>query len=330
MKRIFAFILLVVAFSSCDDGDLTQVTFEFDDTLAGKCGSGTPDFFIYKIQDNRALIIQLPEANFPNRVSADLTTQPEILNIEDEKIRLIYREYSDKITGAMLCSTIPVSDPVVIQEREATKGKIQITTTAIKSEPDANGATKIIAYLHTLIFTDLVFELEDGTNQINESFSQVSYQTDAVPFANFAGLTNLFSCPDNTNKLFKYNPTQALVLNLSDDDVAVLFSSDAGPKTRLISDTNNLSHLFFNTQMTSLANNYFCTDPTPTTPPITEEYIAANGVAGQTGIIEVTTLASDNGFKHTIVFKKVRLVKGSLKVEMGDQFTFGEITIPTN
>lgn len=321
MKRFFAFIFLVLALSSCDDGDLTQVTFEFDDSLAKACGSETPDFFIYKIQDNRALIIQLSESNFQNRVSADLTTQPDLLDIEDLNlnIRVIYREYSGEITENTLCSTIPVSNPVVVEEREATKGKIKITTTAIKSEPDANGATKIIAYSHALVFTDLVFE-----NQINEGFNQVIYQTTATAFNNFAGLNSLFSCENDDTFLFKYNPTQSLVLDLSEADAAFLFSNEAGPKTRLINDTNKLTHYFYNTDINTLNNAYFCTNPTPDTPPVIDAYFAENGIEGERGIIEVTSLASDNGFKHTIVLKKIRLVKGSLKVEMGDEFIFGE------
>lgn len=322
MKRFFAFIFLTLALSSCDDGDLTQVTFEFDDTiLAEACGSETPDFFIYKIQDNRALIIQIPEEKFPNRISADLTTQPELLDIENLNlnIRVIYREYSGEITENTLCSTIPVSNPVVVEEREATKGKIKITTTAIKSEPDANGATKIIAYSHALVFTDLKFE-----NQINEGFNQVIYQTTATAFNNFAGLTSLFSCENDDTFLFKYNPTQSLVLDLSDADAAFLFSNEAGPKTRLINDATKLTHYFYNTDINTLNNAYFCTNPTPDTPPVIDAYFAENGIDGERGIIEVTSLASDNGFKHTIVLKKIRLVKGSLKVEMGDEFIFGE------
>ena len=330
MKRFLAFLLFTVVFSSCDDGDLTQVSFEFDDTIAKSCNADTDKFFIYKMQDNRALIIQLPESNFPNRISADLTTQPESLTINANTIRLIYREYSGKVTEKTMCSAVPVSNPTVVEEREASEGKITITTTAIKSEPDANGATKIIAYSHALVFTDLKFNLGDDTSQINEAFSQVIYETNAVPFTNFVGLTSLFSCENDNTFLFKYDPTQALVLDLKPEDAAYLFSGEAGPKTRLISTDTKLTHFFFDTTIAFLTNDYFCTVPTPDTPPITDAYRAENGIENQSGIIEVTSLASDNGFKHKIVLKNVRLTKGSLKVQMGNEFIFGEINIPTN
>lgn len=332
MKRFFAFFLLVVVFSSCDDGDLTQVSFEFDDSDAKSCPNiSENNFFIYKKQGNRALIIQLPQSKFLNQVSADLATQPTPLTINNSSIKLIYREYSGEVTDNTFCSSIPTADPVVVKEYAATAGEITITTTAITSEPDANGATSIDNFLHTLVFKDLKFDLGDANNQINESFAQVTYKTKATTFLNFAGLPSLLSCPSDKTFLFKYKAdpiitteSQALTLDLSDSDAAFLFSNDAGPKTRLLSAENKLTHLFFNTTTFFLTNDYFCTIPTPATPAIIDAYTAQNGVENQTGIIEVTTLASDNGFKHTIVLKKVRLVKGSLKKEMGDEFIFGE------
>lgn len=323
MKHFFALILVAVLFASCDDGDLTQVSFEFDDKAAGKCGSGSPDFFIYKIQDQRALIIQLPESSFKNEISADKITPTLPLAINGSSIRLIYREYSGEITSNTMCSTIPVSDPVVVNEREATEGTITITTTALKSEPDANGATKITGYLHTLVFKDLVFDLGGGNTQINEAFTQVTYETAATTFTSFAGISPVFSCENDITYLFKYLDKQAIVLDLSDADAAFLFSGEPGPKTRLISSDNKLTRLFFDTTMSTLDNAYFCTTPLPETPPVIDTFTAENGIADQSGIIEVTSLPSDTGFKHTIILKKVRLVKGTLKVEMGNEYIFG-------
>ncbi|WP_432671348.1 hypothetical protein [Flavobacterium sp. SM2513] len=324
MKRFLAFLLLAVVFSSCDDGDLSQVSFEFDDSLAVQCGTETDDFFIYKTQDRRALIIQLPEINFPNRISADLSTQPAPLIINGSTVRLIYREYSGDVSQSTICSTVPAANPYVVQEREATEGTITITTTAIKTEPDANGTTAITYYLHTLVFKDLVFDLDDGNKQINEAFTQVTYKTTATPFTPFAGLTGLFSCENDDTFLFKYTGNQALVLDLNNDDAAFLFSGEAGPKTRLISAESKLTRFFFNTDITTLNNDYFCANLTPATPPITDAFKAEDGVENVSGIIEVTSLASDNGFKHTIVLKNVRMVKGTLKVQMGTEYIFGE------
>jgi hypothetical protein len=324
MKRFFALFLSILVFSSCDDGDLTQVSFEFDDTVAEDCGMDTDNFFIFKTQDRRALIIQLPESSFENLISVDRPTPPLPLVIDANSIRLIYREYSDEVSINTFCSVVPVAYPAVVQEREATEGKITITTTAIRSEPDANGATRITNFLHTLVFSDLKFDLGDGNSQINEAFTQVTYLTDATPFTNFAGLTGIFSCEDETTFLFKFLNTQALILNLDPADYAFLFSDEAGPKRRLFSSETTLTHAFFNTSAASLSTNYFCANTPPGTPEVLESFNAVNGVDDVSGIIEVTTLSSVNGFMHTIVFKNVRLAKGTLNRELGNAFIFGE------
>ncbi|MDD3003836.1 hypothetical protein [Flavobacterium sp.] len=323
MKQFFAFLLLTVLFSSCDDGDLSQISFEFNDTPAIAC-SNTTGFFIYKTQDKRALIIQLPETSFANLVTADLNSPLQPLSINGSNIRLIYREYSNTISSSTICSSIPAAEPVVLKEYEASEGKIYINTTAIKSEPDANGATKITQYLHTLTFTDLKFELDDTNSQINEAFTQVTYLTTATPFTNFSGETGLFTCEGDNSFFYKFNPTQAMVLDLNEADANFLFTNEAGTKTKLLSNESKLFHLFFDTNTFFLTNDYFCTNPTPPTPPIVDAYTSQNGIEGESGIVEVTSLASDNGFKHTIKLKNVILVKGSLKIQLGNEFILGE------
>ena len=325
MKHFFALILIILLFSSCDDGDLTQVSFEFNNTPANACNNNTTnDFFIFKTQDRRALIVQLQESNFKNEITADKAIQPTPLVINGSTVRLIYREYSDAITSSTICSAVPAANPTVVVEREATEGTITINTTALKSEPDANGATRITGYLHTLVFKDLVFDLGDQNSQINEAFTQITYETAAIPFTPFSGLANLKSCTNDETFLFKYADKQALILDLSATDAAFLFSGESGPKVRLISAENKLTRLFFDTTTTTLTDAFFCINPTPATPAITETFTAENGVADQSGIIEVTTLDSDNGFKHTIILKNIRLAKGSLKVDMGAAYIFGE------
>jgi hypothetical protein len=117
---------------------------------------------------------------------------------------------------------------------------------------------------------------------------------------------------------------QALILDLSDADATFLFSNEAGLKKRLFSSETILTHAFFNTSTSFLNDAYFCTTPTPVTPPSIETFTAENGVAEVSGMIEVTSLPSDNGFKHTIILKKVKLAKGTLKRELGNEFIFGE------
>lgn len=323
MKRFWPFLLLVFVLSSCDDGDLAQVSFDFDDTTAKQCGTGTSDFFIYKTQDKRVLIIQIPEENFPNLLSADEDTPPETLEINGSSIRLIYREYSGTVSVNTICSTVPPATPIVVEEREATEGEITVTTTAIKTEPDANGVTQITHFLHTLVFNDLVFEIGDA-KQINEAFTQITYQTEATDFTNFSNVTGVQSCENDDTFLFKISADQALVLDLSDADAAALFTGEPGPKKRYFSDDTKLQQLFYDTSLAFLNVDYFCADQQPTNPEVIDTFTSVNGVVDQSGLIEVTSLESDNGFKHTIVLKNVRLAKGTLTRQLGNEYIFGE------
>lgn len=334
MKQFLSFLLLTFLLSACDDGELTQVSFEFDDSPAEACNSnsatveGEDNFFIYKTQDKRALIIQIPEENFPNVVTADQNPQLPVLVINGSSNRVIYREYSGTVSESTICSAVPPATPIVVLERKATSGTITVTTTAIKTEPDSNGATQITHFLHTLTFNDLVFELGDENKQINEAFTQITYRTLATGFTNFSTLTNVRSCENDPTYLFKYENKQALILDLSDEDAAALFSDEPGPKKRYFSDDTKLQHLFYDTSFAFLNDDYFCIPPQPTNPEVIDTFTSVNGVVDESGIIEVTTLASDNGFKHTIILKNVRLAKGTLTRQLGNEFIFGEFETP--
>lgn len=328
MKRFLSFLILMFLLTACDDGELTQVEFEFNDTPAQACPNPDPNnFFIFKTQDKRALIIQLPETSFVNELTADELDPPLTLEIDNATVRLIYREYSTEIDEQAFCSIVPPANLVVVTERAALEGKMTITTTAIKTEPDANGVTQITHFLHTLVFNDLVFELDDENKQINEAFTQITYRTPATGFTNFSSLSGVQSCPNNPtpNYLFKFLDKQALVLDLSDEDAAALFTGEPGPKIRYFSDDTKLQHLFYDKLSSAFLNvAYFCNPPQPTNPQVVDTFTSVNGVLDQSGIIEVTSLESDNGFKHTIVLKNVRLAKGTLTRQLGNEYIFGE------
>ena len=57
---------------------------------------------------------------------------------------------------------------------------------------------------------------------------------------------------------------------------------------------------------------------TPATPTLFQEWKAAAGVAKSEGIIEVTTTTFGTGYKHTIVLKKVKMVRGSDDILLGE------------
>jgi hypothetical protein len=65
---------------------------------------------------------------------------------------------------------------------------------------------------------------------------------------------------------------------------------------------------------------------TPDYPPIKELWIAQNGIANESGIIEVTTTTNGpNSFLHTIVVKAVTFQKGNSTFYFGNAILLGNL-----
>ncbi|RZK09649.1 MAG: hypothetical protein EOO46_13195 [Flavobacterium sp.] len=329
MKRFFSFLVLAVLFTSCDDGDMQEVSFEFNESDALKCGSGTSGFFIYKTTDQRALILKLSETNFRNTITSDsLETGFISLDISSTN-QLLYRVYNDDITQNSICPTsgVPASYPVVTEERIADGGKIQIRTSVIKSAETTEGSTSITQYLHTITFADVTFTTPDGV-QRNESLPPVTYRTAASQFS-FDNLDAVKECTDNGHKLlFRYGNDQAMSLKLSDADAAYLFSNDiSAPKVRFLNSENILNYLFFSrTDITPLTNAYFCNTPQPDLPVVKYLWKGNDSTADANGIIEVVTEEIDDDvYEHTITLKNVTMARGAQNFKLKSNFVFGEI-----
>jgi hypothetical protein len=80
----------------------------------------------------------------------------------------------------------------------------------------------------------------------------------------------------------------------------------------------------------AITDSYFCPPlPIPATPTLSQEWNAADGVAGVSGIIEVSTTTLGAGFQQTIHLKKVTLTKGNSSFYLGDDYTLGSfVTTP--
>lgn len=335
MKRIFSFLVLAVLCTSCDDGDLQEVSFEFNDSSAIACNiSGEDeDFFIYKTTDQRALILQLSEKNFSNTITADTLSGVPIGFDLGLRNKLIYRVYSDNVSADNICSAIPPSLPIVTEERIASDGKVSITTTALKTFNETDGSSKIAQYRHTISFSDITFNVADGS-QRNESLPTIIYDRSARSFAAFDGPTELNSCSDNPKLLYRNNNDQSLLLRLNDETVATLFSHTEGVKKAYFTNAqgteNSLTHLFYGSTATNPLNEaYFCNPVTPNYPTVQESWKAANGVVDESGIIEVLTEEINNGFKHTITLRNVTMEKGTQDFTLKSTFVLGIFTETT-
>ena len=169
-------------------------------------------------------------------------------------------------------------------------------------------------------FKNITFDKGTGT-QVYETFSFGDYLISATPLP-FAFNKTLEQC-SSSKQLYDYNSSEALILDVDSALIVNEATPLNAPRTGLISDTKNkLTYRLFSGLVTDA---YFCNTSFPATPVVTEEWIAVAGIANTSGIIEVTTTVFGNGFKHTVVLKKVKMKKGNSDFILGDNYIYGEL-----
>ncbi|WP_143056078.1 hypothetical protein [Flavobacterium sinopsychrotolerans] len=311
MKRVLSLLVFSMFLNGCDDGDLIQEDINFEDVTAQKCSTNN---IIYKLKDSEALIFEATGVTFPTE-----TTSQE-LNISSAN-RVIYRFYNGTVSASTICESIPPATPIVTGQWTATGGKIVINTTAVKTTDEKDNSTKITGYKHNITFKNITFDKGNGKEQIYETFAFGDYIISATPLP-FSFNKTLEQCP-SSKQLYDYNSSEALILDVDSALIVNEATPLNAPRTGLISDTKNkLTYRLFSGLVTDA---YFCNTTFPATPVVTEEWIAVAGIANTSGIIEVTTTVFGNGFKHTVVLKKVKMKKGNSDFILGDNYIYGEL-----
>jgi hypothetical protein len=314
MKRVVSLLALVMALNSCDDGNLTQEDINFEDITTQSCAINN---ILYKLKDKESLLLEIPQTSFTNEPST--VGVPTILDISSAN-RVVYRFYSGTVSTANICETIPPATPIVTDQWTATDGKIQIFTTAVKTTNATDNSTRITGYNHNIVFKNVTFAKSSGT-QVYETFPFGDYVTTATALP-FLFDQTVEQC-SVSKQIYNYTSSEALILDI---DPTLIVSSATPlntPRTGLIGTTvNKLTYRLFSGLLTS---SYFCVTPVPTTPVVSEEWIAASGVSNVSGIIEVTTTSLGAGFKHVIVLKNVTMKKGTNDFKLGDAFIYGEL-----
>ncbi|NHM07088.1 hypothetical protein G4D82_07630 [Flavobacterium sp. CYK-4] len=320
MKKILGLLALILVFSNCDDGDMTIETIDFQDVQAASCGE-----IIYKLNGNEALYMKIPTAAnaFANEITP--TDEPRIITI-GSSVNVTYRAYNGNVTAANLCNSPAPISPTATTEWTASAGTIEISTIAVYSTPDAvTGATKILKYLHNIVFKNIVFNKPEGT-QVYETFPFGEYATTATTLPLTFNPDNVAVCPSN-QLLYNAGSNDIEAIYIQNFDSNLLNTSNLGtPKTALISATSNkLVYRLFETALTTTNQEYFCGSSLPSTPTVTQEWTAQNGVADTSGIIEVVTTTNGSGFLHTITLKAVTFQKGNSTFYLGNSIVIGNL-----
>ena len=316
MKRILGILTLFLFLSACDDGDITVENIDFGDVNASRCSDKD---ILYKISDSKMLILAIPMDTFLNDETLEGTPIEVSLS---STVQVIYRQYNGSPSSDNICPTIPSASPDLVEEWVATSGTVQITSTAVKSVNATTGVTQITGYKHYIVFKDIIFQKPGGTVQTYETYVFGNYIKTVSPLAfGFDDQADKSSCD---NRIFNINTSEAFILNFA--DYADLFQNTvtATPRTALISATNKATYRLYSGTVTDA---FFCASTTPATPTLSQEWTANDGVAGESGMIEVTTTTFGSGFMHTVHLKKVTMSRGNSDFYLGDDYLYGSFVI---
>jgi hypothetical protein len=316
MKRFLSVLALTFAFNSCDDGDLTLETIDFEAAATQSC---TTNDIIYKLKEKEALLFEIPKTSFENEPTNP--NAPSTIDIDNSQYRVVYRFYNGAVAADNICNTIPPALPGVTDQWIATSGKIQIITTAVKTTNGTDNSTRITGYNHNIVFKNITFAKNNGT-QVYETFPFGNYVTSATPLP-FGFDKIAEQCP-TTKQIYNYTSGESFTIDSIDPALIINTETPLNtPRTGLIGSLKNI--LTYRLYSGLLTSSYFCATTIPVLPAISEEWNAINGVAGLSGIIEVTTIKSGTtAFKHTIVIKNATLKKGNSEFRLGDSYIYGE------
>ena len=315
MKRVLGLLVFAVLLQGCDDGNLTQEDINFETATMQSCSTNN---LIYKLNKTEALILDIDSTSFTKEPS--LKGAPTEIDITSTN-RVVYRFYAGAVSSDNICETIPPATPIVTDQWNATDGKIQIFTTAIKKTNTTDNSTRITGYNHNIVFKNITFAKNNGT-QVYETFAFGDYEKSITPLP-FLFDKTVEKCA-TSNQIYNYTSSEALMLTIDPSLLANEVTPLNTPRTGIIGTTTNvLTYRLFSGLLTPA---YFCNATTPTTPALSQEWTGVEGVAGTSGIVEVTTTTNGPGsFKHTIVLKKVTLKKGRNDFLLGDNFIFGDL-----
>jgi hypothetical protein len=306
-------MFFVLALNGCDDGNLIQEDINFETATTQSCGTND---IIYKLKEKEALLLEIPESSFKNEPD---TTEIDISTSN----RVVYRFYDGTVSADNICETIPPATPVVTDQWTASGGKIQIITTAKKTNNTTDNSSKINGYNHNIVFKNITFNKSAGT-QVYEIFPFGDYVTSAtdLPFK-FDKTKPLNKCT-TSSQIYSYTSSESLTLTIDPNLIANEVTPLNSPRIATLGTTTNI--LTYRLFTGLLTDDYFCNTTTPSTPVINQEWNAVAGVTGISGIVEVTTTTNGPGsFKHTIVLKKVTLKKGNSDFLLGDNYIYGDL-----
>ncbi|MFH6996949.1 hypothetical protein ACHRVZ_03390 [Flavobacterium sp. FlaQc-57] len=327
MKKYASLLLFALLLNGCDDGDLTVDSVDFDAISAQSCDP-LINTLIYKLKAQESLLLQLPAGSIKN--DPTLPNDPLIYNIDQDgngSYRFLYRAYDGTVATANICGAIPPKTPNVTQEWLAISGVIQIATAQIEETDATTGSSKITGYNHSINFKNITFLKPSGIDQVMAEFPFGDLKTTVTnPVVVSFTDENADYCP-TAKKIYNDNGISSLVIENLDPALIDNSATPVGtPRTSLINLNGTMNKVYYRTYSGTLpaeTSTYFCTDKTPTTPPVLDNWYGKDGVANVSGIIQVTTTEEEKVYRHKVVLANATLRKSNSSFKLGTSFLLG-------
>lgn len=138
MRILFALFIVFIFASSCDDGDIITVEFEFDDTFLA-CG----ELVFYQIKDNpyESLSVKLtnPSTTLEDLIAVDtdgnLISTEEQFTINGSTNQFNYRSYNADPNN-LFCNDVPPSNVQITKDLSSINGDVLIEIGLIEDDND--------------------------------------------------------------------------------------------------------------------------------------------------------------------------------------------------
>lgn len=139
MRQLFVLLIISALLFTCDDGDIIDVTLDFQQDLE-LCGDDESDeYLLYDINTdtNESLTLLFPVSGNRDIFNPELSGDLKMLTINGSSIRFNYRTYNGDPKG-LICEIVPDPSINIINDFEAAAGAT-VTFTSIFEDDDNDG-----------------------------------------------------------------------------------------------------------------------------------------------------------------------------------------------
>jgi hypothetical protein len=196
----FLIVFVLLGLFGCDDGDIITFELEFDGDLK-RCENNLDSYLIFDVKDDPSETLSLSlqrtaenEALFREPTPEN---EPAVLPINGSSTRFIFRTYNRTPTDAEMCDVIAPGDLVILEDYEATTGRVFVAVTIEdddndgipsifegRGEPDADGNYPNAQNSDGDIYPDYL-DADDDNDNIPTEFEIITSDGDFDPAVNF-------------------------------------------------------------------------------------------------------------------------------------------------